>query len=249
MATTTARVTFTRTKTFSFTVDYPNYSALSDADILTAANLPNGVLGLGELLAGSAPNLGVVSADAWTVANNLDVEEMAYWAPSISFASGDLILPTVPTPFVLTAGAAGTHGATEGIRTAVNATAMVAGRVYEINAVGTTDFTKYGAVRNVTGEKFVCKAVGVGTGTTYLLWNNTGTTVANGVTFTAAAKTASPAAFPLSTAVTLGKTYLANTSQQYRVVTAGTTAAAAPAVGTAVGAFVISGTAVVTRIL
>jgi uncharacterized membrane protein YeaQ/YmgE (transglycosylase-associated protein family) len=58
--------------TYAFTADYPNYSALSDAEILAAASLPNGTLAVGELLAGSSANNGALTlaSGATTTANN-----------------------------------------------------------------------------------------------------------------------------------------------------------------------------------
>lgn len=254
MATTTKRVTFTKTKSYSFTVDYPNYSAVSDASVLAAALLPNGTCALGELLSGSSPNLGIITnidtalapSTTWAVGVSSNVEACALWSASTAFASAAVIAPSVPTSFLLTAGSAGTHGATEGIRTAVNATSMVVGNVYEINVPGTTDFTQDGALNSTAGTKFVCTSAGTGTGTTYLLWNGTGTTVVGGVTFTAAAKTQTYAAMATSTAYVLGQVVTVS-SKQLQCIVAGTTAGTLPGLP-AVGFGVISGTAAFLRI-
>lgn len=255
MATTTKRVTFTKTESFSFTVDLPNYSAVSNASILAAALLPDGACALGELLAGSNANLGIITnadapqapSTAWAIGVSSNVEEYSMWSASTAFASGVLIAPSVSTSFLLTAGGAGTFGTTEGIRTAVNATAMVVGSVYEINVPGTTDFTQCGALNSTAGTKFVCTSVGTGTGTTFLLWNGTGTTVANSVTFTSAAKAQTYAAMTINTAYTVGQVVTVS-SKQLQCIVAGTTAASLPGLPASVGLGVISGTAVFLRI-
>ncbi len=112
MAATTARVTFTKTKTFTYTVDIPNYSALSDVDILVAANLPNGPNSIGELLAGSAANNGAISSGSWSVVTNTDIEPYTTWNASTALASGARISPTVPSTKLYTA-SAGTTGSSE----------------------------------------------------------------------------------------------------------------------------------------
>ena len=110
--TTTARVTFTKTKTFTFTADYPNYAALTDAEILAAANLPNSTLALGELLAGSVANNGVITSGAWSITANTDINPYFVWAASTALTVGTRISPTTPTAYLYTA-SAGTTGTTE----------------------------------------------------------------------------------------------------------------------------------------
>lgn len=113
MAATTARVTFTKTKTFAFTVDYPNWSALSNGDILTAAGLPNGALAIGELLAGSAAQNGAIADSvAWAVSTNTDIEPYTTWSATTILLAGDRISPVSPTNKLYTA-SAGTTSATE----------------------------------------------------------------------------------------------------------------------------------------
>ena len=129
MAATTARVTFTKTKTFTFTVDYPNYSALSDAQILANANLPNGTLAIGELLAGSAAmNGAIVDSVPWAVSANTDIEPYTTWSASTLLAVGARISPTTPTTKLYTA-TAGTTGTTEPTWPTTNGATVVSGTV------------------------------------------------------------------------------------------------------------------------
>lgn len=129
MAATTARVTFTKTKTFTFTADYPNYSALSNAEILAAANLPNGTLAIGELLAGSTAMNGVITTTAdWSVSSNTDIEPYTTWSASTLLASGARISPTTPTTKLYTA-SAGTTGTTEPTWPTTNGATVASGTV------------------------------------------------------------------------------------------------------------------------
>ena len=112
MTATTARVTFTKTKIFTYTVDFPNYSALSDAEVLVAANLPNGSNAIGELLAGSTANNGSITTGTWAVSANTDIEPYTIWSASTLLAVGARISPTVPSTKLYTA-TAGTTAATE----------------------------------------------------------------------------------------------------------------------------------------
>ena len=54
----------------------------------------------------------------------------------------------------------------EGLTTTVAATALVAGGVYTILTVGSTDFVAVGAPSNTVGVTFTATAVGTGSGTT-----------------------------------------------------------------------------------
>lgn len=128
MPATTARVTFTKTKTFTFTADYPNYSALSDAEILAAANLPNSTLALGELLAGSAANNGAIGAGTWSISSNTDIEPYFVWNASTALLVGTRITPTNPNAYLYTA-TAGTTGATEPTWPTTLAATVVSGTV------------------------------------------------------------------------------------------------------------------------
>ena len=113
MAATTARVRFTRTVTYAFTADYPNYSALTDAEILAAASLPNGTLAVGELLAGSSANNGAITPGAWSVTSNTDIEPYFVWLPSTALALSTRVTPTVPTDKLYSVTTAGTTSTTE----------------------------------------------------------------------------------------------------------------------------------------
>ena len=197
MAATTRRVTFTKTKVFTFTVDFPNYSAVTDANILAAAKLPNGACALGELLAGSAANNGAISnqdtvsapSSAWAVSGTgSNIEPYFMWTASTALVLGDRITPTVPTSKLYQVTTAGTTGATEGTTTSGNATAMVVGGVYKINVVGTTDFTLCGALSNAVGTIFAATKAGVGTGTVYTVWPASGIVTNGTVVFTAISK-------------------------------------------------------------
>lgn len=122
MAATTKRITFTKTRVFTFTVDIPNYSTVSDADTLVAAKLPNGYCALGELLAGSAANNGTItnadtvggaSSAAWAVSGTgTNIEPYYTWSASTALTAGTRITPSAPTNKLYTA-SAGTTGTTE----------------------------------------------------------------------------------------------------------------------------------------
>jgi len=122
MAATTKRITFTKTRVYTFTVDIPNYSTVSDADTRTAALLPNGWCSLGELLSGSTANNGTItnpdtvggaSSTEWTVSGtSTNIEPYTTWSATTVLASGARISPTTPTSKLYTA-SAGTTGATE----------------------------------------------------------------------------------------------------------------------------------------
>lgn len=113
MSTTTARVRFTHTVTFAFTADFPNYSTLTDNEILAAANLPNGVLSVGDLLAGSVANNGAITIGAFSIVSNTDILPYFVWLPSTALALNTRITPTVPTDKLYTVTTAGTTGASE----------------------------------------------------------------------------------------------------------------------------------------
>lgn len=113
MAATTARVRFTRTVTYAFTADYPNYSTLTDAEILAAASLPNGTLSVGELLAGSTANNGAVTPGSWSITSNTDIEPYFVWTASTVLALSTRITPTVPTDKLYSVTTAGTTASTE----------------------------------------------------------------------------------------------------------------------------------------
>lgn len=69
MAKNTRRVTFTRTITYTTTVDVPGYPEETDANLLTLSGGAAGVTGtlsIGELLAGSSSTNGVVSKGNWS---------------------------------------------------------------------------------------------------------------------------------------------------------------------------------------
>ena len=122
MAATTKRVTFTKTRTFTFTVDIPNYASVLDADVLAAAKLPNGYCSLGELLAGSSANNGSITnpdtvggaaSSAWSVSGTgTPIEPYYTWTASTLLAVGTRVSPTTPTSKLYTA-TAGTTGTTE----------------------------------------------------------------------------------------------------------------------------------------
>lgn len=121
MTATTRRVTFTKTKTYTFTVDFPNYSLVSDATILANAKLPNGACALGELLAGSSANNGAITnpdtvtapSDAWAVSGvGANIEPYFVWQANTLYAAGTRVSPTTPSDKLYTA-SAGTSGPTE----------------------------------------------------------------------------------------------------------------------------------------
>ena len=259
MTQTTARSTFTKTVTYTFTADFPNNPAANAATILAAAGgatPANGtMLSLGELLAKSttafAGNNAVSSA--WTNTTPVYVEPYTMYSGATLMPVGMRISPTYPTNRLYIATVAGTT-TTEPV-TAVNATALVAGTVYTITAAGTTTLAQWqaaGASGNTVGLVFVAKANTVGTGTcSTSAWPTTvGGTVVNGATFMTIDKFAVVAALATTTAIayTAGVLFR-NSTAEFLVTTAGTAVAGTSlATTTPIGGTVASGAAVFTRV-
>ncbi len=116
MAATTARVTITRTKTYTFTADFPNYSGLTDAQILAAAKLPGNPASMGDLLATSPGANGSVAVSSdWSVAARSNIEPYTVWTPStaVTLTAGVRHSPTASGNRLYIPTVAGTTGATE----------------------------------------------------------------------------------------------------------------------------------------
>lgn len=280
MANTTKRVTFTKTRSYSFTVDYPNYGSdggnVSDASILAAAVLPNGTCALGEMLAGSDSNLGVITnvdppgavSTQWYVGHSYSMPPYSTWSAKAAYAANAVIAPSVPAPFTVTAATAGYFGANEGMKPAngsgaVNATTMVVGNIYEIATTGSpgTDFVSCGALSNTVNGKFLCKSVPTtGNGTVWLLWyaptkgtNSIPNYAADGIATGSPTTTSFTASVKTQTydtlaaiAYSVGK-ILSLGAGLVRCIVAGTPAAN-PTLPTNVGDGFISGTAAFIRI-
>lgn len=259
MPQTTARSTFTKTVTYTFTADFPNNPSANAATILTAAGgatPANGtMLSLGELLAKStvafAGNNAVSSA--WSNTTPVYVEPYTMYSGSTLMAVGARISPTYPTNRLYIATVAGTT-TTEPV-TSVAATALVAGTVYTITAVGTTTLAQWqaaGAPGATVGLIFTATANTVGTGTcSTSAWPTTvGATVVNGATFMAIDKFATVAALSVTTAVTYTVGVLfRNATAEFLVTTGGLAVASTSlATTTPIGGTVTSGAAVFTRV-
>jgi hypothetical protein len=106
MAATTRRIKYTKTRTYTVYLDFPNSAGGTfDADLTTAAKLPNGALALAELLAASsAYNGGTAITNAgsspWTAGVASDIEAYAVWTPSTALAVGNRVAPTTPTQYL-----------------------------------------------------------------------------------------------------------------------------------------------------
>jgi hypothetical protein len=120
------RVTFTRTITYTFTSDFPGYPEASSGDMLTNAGGAagaTGTLSIGNLLAGSVANAGVVNAGNWSVSGSpVNVEPFQTRVPSFAMTIGQRVASVSSDPaqavaasrlfVVRTAGTTGS-GATE----------------------------------------------------------------------------------------------------------------------------------------
>lgn len=259
MTQTTARSTFTKTVTYTFTADFPNQPSANAATILAAAGgaTPNigTMLSLGELLSKStvafAGNGGVSSA--WTNTTPVYVEPYTMYSPSTLMAVGTRISPTYPTDKLYIVTVEGTT-TTEPV-TSVAATALVAGTVYTITAAGTTTLAQWqaaGAPGSTVGLTFVATGNTVGTGTcSRSNWGTTiGGTTVNGATFMCVSKFATVATLATTTAVTYTAGVLyRNATAEFLVTTAGLAVAGTSlATTTPIGGTVTSGAAVFTRV-
>lgn len=259
MTQTTARSTFTKTVTYTFTADFPNNPSANAATILSAAGgatpAAGTMLSLGELLAKSTEAFagnGAVSS-AWTNTTPVYVEPYTMYSGSTLMPVGTRISPTYPTNRLYIVTTAGTT-TTEPV-TSVAATALVAGTVYTITAAGTTTLAQWqaaGAPGNTVGLTFVAKANTVGTGTcSKSAWPTTvGSTVTNGATFMCIDKFATVATLATTTAVTYSAGVLYRNSTAEFLVTTGGLAVAGTSLATTtpIGGTVTSGAAVFTRV-
>ena len=109
------RVTFTRTVTFTYTADMANFAANTDAEALTAANLPGGVNSIGELLAGATAAAGSIVRGAWSVSGTgVLVEPIGTFVPSFAYTVGLRVAPTSnPQNRIFIVRTAGTSAASE----------------------------------------------------------------------------------------------------------------------------------------
>jgi hypothetical protein len=93
------RVTFQRQPTLTYTADMPGFVSQSNADLLAAANLPNGVNSLGELLAGSPAAAGNINQGTWAVSGTPYLAEpYGVFAPNTVYQIGQVVAPTNVTP-------------------------------------------------------------------------------------------------------------------------------------------------------
>lgn len=259
MAQTTARSTFTKTVTYTFTADFPNQPSANAATILAAAGGATPAVGtmlsLGELLAKSTTAFqgnGAVSS-AWTNTTPVYVVPYTMYSPATLMAVGTRISPTYPTDKLYIVTVAGTT-TTEPI-TSVAATALVPGTVYTITAQGTTTLAQWqaaGAPGNTVGLIFTATANTVGTGTcSRSNWGTTvGGTTVNGATFMCINQFAAVATLATTTAVTYTAGVLyRNGAAEFLVTTAGLAVAGTSlATTTPIGGTVTSGAAVFTRV-
>lgn len=117
MAKTTARITFTKTKSFTVTLDFPGQTSLTDAELLTSAGGASGAFGqlsLGELLAGAASASGVVNNGSWSVQTSKSaIEPYSMWFANTALTAGLRVAPTNPGNRLFVVTGAGTTGTTE----------------------------------------------------------------------------------------------------------------------------------------
>lgn len=193
MAATTARVTITRTKTFTFTADFPNYSGLTDAQILAAARLPGNPASVGELLATTpGANGSVAVASDWSVSARSNIEPYTVWTPStaVNLTSGVRHSPTASGNRIFIPRVAGTTGATEPAWPSAIGAEVISGTV---TYVATDKFTTFpawlattayekGQIATSAGAQYMVTVAGTSGGTAPS--TTVGTTVVNGtVTF------------------------------------------------------------------
>lgn len=117
MAKTTARITFTKTKQFTVTLDFPGQTSLTDAELLTSAGGASGAFGqlsLGELLSGATGANGVISNGSWSVQTSKSaIEPYSMWFANTALTAGLRVAPTSPGNRLYVATVAGTTGASE----------------------------------------------------------------------------------------------------------------------------------------
>lgn len=117
MAKTTARITFTKTKTFTVTLDFPGQTSLTDSELLTSAGGAAGAFGqlsLGELLAGAPSANGVVGNGNWSVSvTKSAIEPYTMWFASTALTAGTRVAPVSPGNRLYVVTVAGTTGTTE----------------------------------------------------------------------------------------------------------------------------------------
>jgi hypothetical protein len=193
MAATTARVTITRTKTYTFTADFPNYSGLTDAQILAAAKLPGNPASMGELLATSPGANGSVAVSSdWSVAARSNIEPYTVWTPNtaVTLTAGVRHSPTASSNRIYVPTVAGTTGATEPSWPTAIGSEVVSGTVTYIATDKFTTFpafqasTAYGKGQIVTsaGAQYLATVAGTSGGSAPS--TTVGSTVVNGtVTF------------------------------------------------------------------
>lgn len=259
MTQTTARTTFTKTVTYTFTADFPNQPGASAATLLAAGGgatpTAGSMLSLGELLAKSTVAFagnGAVSG-AWSAGAPSYVEPYTLYTPGLLETVGDHVSPTFPTNRLYVCTVAGTT-TTEPV-TAVAATALVASTVYTITSAGTTTLAQWqaaGASGMAVGLIFTATANTVGTGTcSTSAWPTTvGATIVNGCTYMTVDKFAVVAALATTTAITYTVGVLFRNSTAEFLVTTGGLAVAGTSLATTtpIGGTVVSGAATFTRV-
>lgn len=268
MAKTTKRITFTATKTFTYTVDMPGWASSTDAAALAAANAPNGSNTLGELLAGSTANAGAISPQGKVTDVIVTAGGSGYAsAPTVTFSGGGgtgaaataVISGGAVVGVVVTNGGSGYTSAPTVTFSAGTATASgtaiispwtISGNSVTIEQYGMyVNSYAYTTGLQITGTTptnrlYVCSVAGT-TSSSEPTWNQTigGTTAAGTSTFITVDKFATVATFAVSTAYTAGQIVKPTgvSAAEFVVTVAGTSAASAPTWPTAIGGTVTSG--------
>jgi hypothetical protein len=264
MAKTTKRVTFSRTVTFTYTADMPGYASESDANALAAANGPNGVNSIGELLAGSTAALGAILRGSWavptaTVTGSISGTTLTVTAvtsgtlvPGQTITGTNVVSSTIITGYGTGTGGTGTYTVNQSQTVAsTTITATGAGVSIEPYNIFVPSYAyalsdRVVPATNPGNRLFIVRTAGT-SAATEPTWNNTiGTsTTSGGVTFCAVDKFYTATTFAVSTAYTVGQVVkpTAGSANEFLCITAGTSAGTAPTWPTTMGATVTSGTA------
>ena len=136
---------------------FPGASATTVGTIFTATGAGTSTITAGTAIPLiSIPATSIISGSTYIITSSGTGSTFPGTSPSST---------TVGTIFTATATGTGTGTAI----LVIPATSMNAGSTYIITSVGTTLFTQYGAISNITGTIFIATGVGSGTGTVSLL--------------------------------------------------------------------------------
>lgn len=264
MAKTTKRITFSRTVTFTYTADMPGYSAETDANALAAANGPNGVNSIGELLAGSTASLGAILRAAWAVPTATVTGSISGTTLTVTaVSSGTLTIGqtlsgtnvangTIITGYTTGTGGTGTYTVSISQTTAsTTITATGAGIAIEPYNIFVPSYAyalsdRVVPATNPGNRLFIVRTAGT-SAASEPTWNNTigVSTTSGGVTFCAVDKFYTPLTFATSTAYTVGQVVkpTAVSTSEFLCITAGNSGTGAPTWPTTMGTTVVSGAA------